>query len=82
MEKQLYTFPEIKYRDKCENIKVYGMSTPFNEVEMCSYEISKLLRSGRYMFKDIGIICSDIEVYARHIERIFEQSNIEYFIDI
>ena len=46
MEKQLYTFPEIKYRDKCENIKVYGMSTPFNEVEMCSYEITKLLRSG------------------------------------
>lgn len=82
MEKQLYTFPEIKYMDKCENIKVYGMSTPFNEVEMCSYEITKLLRSGRYMFKDIGIICSDIEVYARHIERIFEQSNIEYFIDI
>lgn len=82
LEKQLYTFKKANFDGECENIKVFRTSNPQSEVEMCSYEIAKLLRSGNYMYKDIGIVCSDIETYARHIERVFEKNGLEYFIDI
>ena len=82
LEKHLYSFKDEKFSGNCENIKVIRTSTPQAEVEMCSYEIAKLLRNKKYMYKDIGIVCSDIDTYARHIERVFEQNNIEYFIDI
>lgn len=81
LEKHLYSFATDKYPDMCDNIKVYSLANPRSEVEICASSIMNLLRKEKYMYKDIGIICSDIDVYARHIERIFEQNNIEYFID-
>lgn len=81
LEKNIYTFPAESYSSKCENVKVYALSNPQSEAEVCAANICKLVREYGLMYKDIGVICSDIDVYARHIERVFELNNIPYFID-
>lgn len=81
LEKYLYTFPSKKFSGDCENIKVYALANPRSEVEICAANISMLVREQGYMYKDIGVICSDIDMYERHIEHVFELNNIEYFTD-
>jgi len=81
LEKYLYTFPSTLYDKKCEDIKVFSLSNPLSEVETCASLIKALVRENGYMYRDIGVICSDMDVYARHIERVFDYCDIEYFLD-
>lgn len=81
LEKNLYTFPSKTYNGKCRDIKVYSLANPLSEVENCASYIKKLIRDEGYMYRDIGIICSDISVYSNHIERVFSHCGIEYFLD-
>ncbi len=81
LEKNLFRFPTQKYFGKCENIKVYSMLNPLSEVEVCAQNICSLVREKGYRFGDIGVIVPDIDVYAGHIERVFDFNNIEYFLD-
>ncbi len=80
LEKNLFGFPSRPFDKKCENIRIYSMNTPLSEVEMCAANICELTRCG-YAYGDIGVICSDIEAYRNHIERVFEWAGIEYFTD-
>ncbi len=81
LERKLYTFPLEEYKSQTENIKVYSLSNPLSEVEVCAANIISLIRDKGYKFRDIGVLCSDISSYARHIERIFDFSEIKYFMD-
>lgn len=81
LERNLYTFPSRSYNSSCTDIKVYSLANPLSEVENCASFIKKLIREDGYMYRDIGIICSDIDVYSHHIERVFSHADIEYFLD-
>lgn len=81
LEKQLYNFPGRQYDKNNEDIKIFSLANPLNEVEICAGQINKLIRECGYKFKDIGVVCSDIGSYERHIERIFTHASLEYFID-
>ena len=80
LEKNLFGFPSRAYDGKSEDIRIYSMNTPLSEAEMCAANIRELTRQG-YSYRDIGVICSDIEAYRNHIERVFDRSGIEYFTD-
>lgn len=81
LEKSLYTFQSPGYKGKCTDIKVFSLSNPLSEVETCASLVKSLIRENGYRYRDIGIVCSDMDMYARHIERVFEYSEIEYFLD-
>ena len=81
LEKNLYSFSKAVYEKYCSNIKVFGLQNPLAEIEMCACEIKNLVREQGYMYRDIGILCSDVEAYTRHIDRVFPRCDIEYFTD-
>ena len=81
LEKNLYRFPADKFNGKCENIKIFSANNPYSETEHAAVEIMSLVRDFGLRFRDIGIICSDVDTYERHIERIFNSYEIPYFID-
>lgn len=81
LEKNLYTFPCRQYEKQSSDIKVYGLSNPLSEVEVCATNILSLVRDKGYKFSDIGVLCSDISLYERHIQRVFGSCDIEYFLD-
>jgi len=81
LEKNLYRFPAEKFGRKCENIRIFSANNPYSEAEYVAVEILSLVRDKKMRFRDIAIICSDVETYEMHIERIFASYNIPYFID-
>lgn len=81
LEKNLYRFPAEDFGGKCENVKIFSAGNPYSETEHMAVEILSLVRDNKMRYRDIGIICSDVETYERHIERIFDAYNIPYFID-
>ena len=81
LEKNLYRFPAENFNGRCENVKVFSANNPYSETENTAVEIMSLVRDKGFRFRDIGIICSDVENYERHIERIFDSYEIPYFID-
>ncbi len=81
LESNLYAYPARKYKDACRNIDIFSLANPLSEVEICAANIKAMIRDNGYMYRDIGVVCSDIDAYSRHIERIFKVCDIEYFID-
>jgi len=81
LEKKLYSFSSEAYTGSSKDIKVFSLQNPLNESENCARNILKLVRENQYRFKDIGVVCSDIEAYQRHLENAFEDCGIDYFID-
>ena len=81
LEENLYRFPPKKFDGKCGDVKVFSAANPGAETEVAAENIISLVRDGGYKFGEIGVICSDIGAYERHIERIFAQYKIPFFID-
>ncbi len=81
LEKNLYSFRGGKFCSNTDDITVHGLFNPLSEVKFCASEIKKLVRDNGYMYRDIGVVCSDVNMYKQHIERIFDFSKIEYFVD-
>ncbi len=82
LEKNLYSFGKGVFGDKTENIHVFGLANPLSEVENCAQKIKKLVYGNGYRYKDIAVACSDIDMYQRHIERVLDYADIEYFVDV
>lgn len=82
LEENLYSFGSKTFEGEAKGIEVYALSNPLSEVENCALKIKNLVRQNGYMYRDIGVVCSDIEMYKRHIERVFDYAEIEYFTDV
>lgn len=69
------------YEKGTQNIKCVEAFDPYNEIERVAIEIIGLVRDKGYRFKDIGILCADMDNYYHIIEVIFRQYGISYFTD-
>ena len=81
LEKNIYDVPYYIYDKEIENIKLYLAENPYEEVEYVSGEIIKLVRDKKYRFRDIAVICNNIEIYSNLCKAIFEEHEIPVFID-
>ena len=54
---------------------------PYNEIEYVASQILKLVRDHKYRYKDIAIICNNLETYSSLCRAIFEEFEIPVFID-
>lgn len=82
LEKYLNAYNLKIYEDQVENIDVYGCSSYYAEVETVASKIVELVKTRGYRYKDIAIICNDIDSYGYLIQRTFEEYDIPVFIDI
>ncbi|MCG8481695.1 MAG: helicase-exonuclease AddAB subunit AddB [Clostridia bacterium] len=81
LEKNLYAYSLDTYENKTENIDLYGCSSYYAEVETVASKIIELVRTRDYRYKDIAIICNDMDSYDHLIQRVFEEYDIPVFID-
>ncbi len=49
------------YENKCENIELFECSDIYQEVEMVACKIRELTINNNYMYKDIAVVCRNIE---------------------
>ncbi len=81
LEKNLFPYPKDKYDDDCLDVSIFSAANPYEEVELAARTILRLCRDNGYRYRDIGVICSNIDAYASYIKPVFEKHGISYFID-
>jgi len=81
LEKELYAYPSRVWEDEVEGLSVFAAANISSEVEQAASRIIKFARENSWHWKDIVIICSDMENYSYLIRRIFPEYGIPFFID-
>ena len=81
IEKHFFTYPFIIYRDNVNDVRIYKANNNYNEVEWVAKDIIRLVRDEGYRFKDIAVVCREIDSYDKVTSVIFNQYNIPFFLD-
>ncbi|MBQ4526580.1 MAG: exodeoxyribonuclease V subunit gamma [Clostridia bacterium] len=81
LERYLYINPVKTLNSECNFISINSFENPYSEVESVAQKIVKLVRQNSVRYRDIGIVCSDIESYSFIIRSVFDLYDIPYFID-
>jgi len=70
-----------KYPKASHNISVFNALDVYSEVEHTASQIITLVRDKGYRFRDIGVICGDMEHYLFIISSVFADFGIPFFAD-
>ncbi|MBR3325026.1 MAG: exodeoxyribonuclease V subunit gamma [Clostridia bacterium] len=81
LEENFFSIPYKRYSGENENISLFLAENPYNEIEYVASEIIRLVRDQDYRFKDIAVICNNLETYSSLCKAIFEEYDIPVFID-
>ncbi|MCL2437087.1 MAG: PD-(D/E)XK nuclease family protein [Clostridiales bacterium] len=80
VEKELFAIPG-EICANAEGITLVKSANLYNEMETAAAYVLKLVREHGLRYKDIAMICNDLDERASIAKRIFSQYGIELFID-
>ena len=81
IEKYFFNYPFKIYKDECKDIRLYKANNNYSEIEWVAQDILKLVRDKGYRYKDIAVVCREIDSYDKITSVIFNEYNIPYFLD-
>ena len=81
LEKNIGTFSPKPYSKDSENIRLLKFKNIYDEVSFVAEEISKLVKTKGYRYNDITLCMRSLDEYSYIIERVFDDYNIDYFLD-
>ena len=83
LEAHLFRYqPAVYEKAPGDSIQLYEMTTPEEEVRQTCIQISRLIRSDEHIFyRDIAIVCGDLETYSDALELTAEKFRIPIYID-
>lgn len=64
-----------------EGLKVVGCHQPYDEVEFTACKISTLVREHNLRYREIAVICRNMDQYRSAVETVFERYGIPVFAD-
>jgi len=81
VEKHFFTYPFNEYKKSIDNIALYKANNIYDEVERVAQGIINLVRNNGYRYKDIAVVCRNIDDYEKITSVIFKEYDIPYFLD-
>lgn len=81
LEEYFFTYPFKEHRDNIEDIRLYKANNSYDEMEAVAKEIIRLVRDKGYRYKDISVVCRNINDYEKITTVIFNEYDIPKFID-
>lgn len=81
LEQNLFRYPQRSFSGTPEGIRLAFLSDMQQEVRFAARQIRRLIREEGYRFKDIGVVCGNLENYASIVESEFSKLRIPFFID-
>ena len=81
LEKQLYANSFKQFSGGDEAISFCRAANFYSEAETAAAYIIGLVRDGGLRFRDIAVICNDMDGRGAVIKRVFDEYEISYFID-
>jgi ATP-dependent helicase/nuclease subunit B len=80
LEKELFAIPYVK-SEYAEGITLINAANIYAEVESAAAFIVELVRDKGLRFRDILVICNDMEIRGSIIKRTFEEYGLPIFLD-
>ncbi|WP_055665405.1 helicase-exonuclease AddAB subunit AddB [Desnuesiella massiliensis] len=87
IERHFFSYPYNSYKKETNNIRLYKALNNYEEIENVAKDILRLVREGKdkewqdYRFRDIAVVCRDIDNYEKIISVVFREFGIPYFMD-
>jgi len=81
LEKHFFTYPFMAYRGKDNNVRLYKANNSYEEIDTIARDILVLVRDKGYRYKDIAVICRNIDEYEKIATVIFNDYKIPFFLD-
>jgi ATP-dependent helicase/nuclease subunit B len=81
IERHFFTYPFNEYDKKCDSIALYKANNIYDEVERVARNITYLVRNKGYRYKDISVVCRNVDDYEKITSVIFKEYDIPYFLD-
>lgn len=81
LERHFFTYPFKEYKGKANNVRIYKANNSYDEIEVVAKDILRMVRDNGYRFKDIAVVCRNIDEYEKISTVIFNEYNIPFFID-
>ncbi|MDD5986421.1 MAG: PD-(D/E)XK nuclease family protein [Eubacteriales bacterium] len=80
VERELYALP-VHPCGTADHVQLVAAGGPYEEAETAAAEILRLVREKGMRYKDIAVICNDLEVRGRIARRVFAQYGLELYVD-
>jgi len=81
IERYFFTYPFNEYDKSCNRVEVYKANNIYDEVDRVAKSIIELVREKGYRYKDISVVCRNIDDYEKVTSVIFNDYDIPYFLD-
>ena len=81
LEKHLFRYGAGAYEKEQEQVKLHLAKNPREEAYAVSEQVRRMMREDGYRLRDIGVIVSDMDVYADHLKQAFIKYDIPFFMD-
>lgn len=81
LERNLFRYPYEKYEGVPQEIHITEYDTPRKEVAGIAGSIRRLVMEKGYRYRDIAVICGNLEETLHYVEQIFPLYDIPFFLD-
>ena len=81
LEKHFFTYPFKGYKGHVEDLRLYKANNSYDEIEEVAKEIIRLVRDEGYRYRDISVVCRNIDNYEKVATVIFNEYEIPFFLD-
>lgn len=81
LEKHLFRYGAGAYEKEQEQVKLHLAKNPREEAYAVAEQVRRMMREDGYRLRDIGVIVSDMDVYADHLKQVFIKYDIPFFMD-
>lgn len=81
LEQNLFRSSYCKRKGEVEDISIHALKNPKEELVFTAREINRLIRSGRYRYREIAVVTGAVDNYSGYVEEVFGKYQIPYFLD-
>ena len=79
LERHFFSYPFRTFTGKCKDIRIYKANNNYSEIEYVAQDILKLVRDKGYRYRDIAVVCRDIDSYEKIATVILNEYDIPFF---
>ncbi len=81
MEQNLFRASMKRMMEDTEEIQIYSLKTPKEELVWASRKINELVQKQGYRYRDIAVVSGNVECYGNYVENVCAKYRIPYFLD-
>ena len=81
MEQNLFRASYKRMLEDTEEIQIYSMKSPKEELVWTARKINDLVQNQGYRYRDIAVVSGNMESYSNYVENVCGKYQIPYFLD-